>query len=152
MVDAGAISMATLDAAVSHTLTAMFGFGLIASPRPTTIQADVAPAADAHVALQAAEDSMVLLKNKGHALPLTPATRTIAVIGSDAGPAATTSGRGSSQVRASLGCQPHPCSQGCAREKRPDHLHAGRFAVALAPPHSGQGPHRHPAAHPDADP
>ena len=101
LVDTGAISTATLDAAVAHTLTAMFAFGLIASPRPVTIHADVASTAHTKVALEAAEDSMVLLKNKGHVLPLTPATGSIAVIGSDAGPAATTSGRGSSQVRAS---------------------------------------------------
>jgi beta-glucosidase len=100
LVDTRAISMASLDDAVTHTLTAMFAFGLISSPRPTTIHADVASTAHAKVALRAAEDSMVLLKNKGHVLPLTPASRSIAVIGSDAGPAATTSGRGSSQVRA----------------------------------------------------
>ncbi len=134
LVDAGAISMATLDAAVSHTLTAMFGFGLIASPRPVTIHADVAPAADAHVALQAAEDSMVLLKNKGHALPLTPATRTIAVIGSDAGPAATTSGRGSSQVRASSVVSPiHALRAALGRSARITYTPADSPRLSLPP-------------------
>jgi beta-glucosidase len=100
LVDTGAISMAALDAAVTHTLTAMFAFGLVAAPRPATTRADVASTAHANVALRAAEDSMVLLKNDGGVLPLGPATRSIAVIGSDAGSDATTSGRGSSQVRA----------------------------------------------------
>ncbi len=100
LVNTGAIPMADLDAAVTHTLTAMFAFGLIASPRVPTMHDDVASTAHADVALTAAEDSMVLLKNNRHVLPLTPTTRSIAVIGSDAGNEATTSGRGSSQVRA----------------------------------------------------
>jgi beta-glucosidase len=101
LVQTGGIPMAALDAAVTHTLTAMFAFGLIASPRPPTIGARVASPAHLDVALRAAEQSMVLLKDKGHVLPLTPATPSIAVIGSDAGAEATTTGRGSSQVRAS---------------------------------------------------
>jgi beta-glucosidase len=43
----------------------------------------------------------VLLKNNNAILPLSPGTSSVAVIGSDAGSQATTSGRGSSQVRAS---------------------------------------------------
>ncbi len=100
LVDTGAIPMSALDAAVSHTLTAMFAFGLIASPRPVTVQANVASTAHGSVALRAAEASMVLLKNQRNVLPLTAGTRSVAVIGSDAGTEATTSGRGSSQVRA----------------------------------------------------
>lgn len=100
LVDTGAIPMSALDAAVTHTLTVMFAFGLIASPRSPSLHTDVASTAHSNVALQAAEDSMVLLKNKGNVLPLQPAPRSVAVIGSDAGPEATTSGRGSSQVRA----------------------------------------------------
>jgi beta-glucosidase len=101
LVDTGAIPMASLNAAVAHTLTAMFAFGLITSPRAPTMHANVASAGHSDVARRAAEESMVLLKNRGGVLPLTPAIRSVAVIGSDAGPQATTSGRGSSQVRPS---------------------------------------------------
>ncbi len=101
LVNAGAIPVNDLDAAVTSTLRAMFAFGLVAQPRPPMIHANATSAAHTAVALWGAESSMVLLKDQGAVLPLSSATRSIAVIGSDAGSQATTSGRGSSQVRAS---------------------------------------------------
>jgi beta-glucosidase len=101
LVDTGAITITDLNAAVTSILRAMFAFGLIAQPRPPAIHANATSAAHAAVALWAAESSMVLLKNRGAVLPLSPAPRSVAVIGSDGGSQATTSGRGSSQVRAS---------------------------------------------------
>ncbi len=101
LVHAGAIPIADLDAAVTYTLAAMFAFNLIASPHPPAATAEASPAVDAQTALSAAESSMVLLKNHGNVLPLSPGTRSVAVIGSDASTQALTTGRGSSQVRSS---------------------------------------------------
>jgi beta-glucosidase len=133
LVDTGAIPMSALDAAVTHTLTAMFAFGLIASPRPATVQADVASTTHESVALQAAEASMVLLKNQHNVLPLAPATRSVAVIGSDAGPQATTSGRGSSQVRASSVVTPISALQAALKGTRVTYTPADSPRLSLPP-------------------
>jgi beta-glucosidase len=101
LVRTAAIPMANLDAAVAYTLQTLFAFGLVAAPRTPSPSAVVTSPAHRAVALSAAESSMVLLKNQGAVLPLTAAARSVAVIGSDAGADATTSGRGSSQVVAS---------------------------------------------------
>ena len=101
MVQTGAMPLNDLNSAVTSTLRAMFAYGLIAQPRPPTIHANATSAAHSAVALWAAESSMVLLKDKDGILPLSPTPGSVAVIGSDAGSQATTSGRGSSQVRAS---------------------------------------------------
>ena len=102
LVETGAIPMADLDAAVTHTLTAMFAFGLIASPRPPDHRRPCGHHRRTWTwPCERPSSSMVLLKDKDHVLPLSPATPSVAVIGSDAGAEATTTGRGSSQVRAS---------------------------------------------------
>ena len=101
LVSAGVLPANELNSAVTSTLRAMFAFGLVGQPRPPAIHANATSAAHNAVALWAAESSMVLLKDEGAVLPLSPATRSVAVIGSDAGPQATTTGHGSSQVRAS---------------------------------------------------
>ncbi len=100
LVSTGVIPIANLDSAVASVLQAMFAYGLIAQPLPTTIHAKATSAGHSAVALSAAESSMVLLKDRGGILPLSSDVRSVAVIGSDAGAQATTSGRGSSQVRA----------------------------------------------------
>jgi beta-glucosidase len=101
LVSTGLVPMTDLDAAVTSTLRAMFAYGLIAEPRAPAIHANATSPAHSAVALWAAESSMVLLKNNDGLLPLSPTVGSVAVIGSDAGTQATTSGRGSSQVRAS---------------------------------------------------
>jgi beta-glucosidase len=97
----GAIHMTDIDTAVTAILKMMFAYGLIASPRPLAITADASTAEHRAVALSAAERSMVLLKNQRQVLPLTANTRSVAVIGADAGANAVTRGRGSAQVIAS---------------------------------------------------
>jgi beta-glucosidase len=101
LVSTGVIPMTDLNSAVTSTLQAMFAYGLIAQPRPPSIHTNAISAAHTAVALLAAESSMVLLKDTGGILPLSPDIKSVAVIGSDAGAQATTTGRGSSQVRAS---------------------------------------------------
>jgi beta-glucosidase len=101
LVRSGAIHMTDIDAAVTAILKMMFAYGLIASPRPLAITADSSTAEHRAVALSAAERSMVLLKNQGQILPLTASTRSVAVIGADAGADTVTRGRGSAQVIAS---------------------------------------------------
>ncbi|HUJ64884.1 MAG TPA: glycoside hydrolase family 3 C-terminal domain-containing protein, partial [Acidimicrobiales bacterium] len=101
LVGTGTIPMSNLNSAVESTLRAMFAYGLIAHPRPAAVDTTATSPAHSAAALWAAEESMVLLKNNSAILPLSPAIRSVAVIGADAGGQATTSGRGSSQVRAS---------------------------------------------------
>jgi beta-glucosidase len=100
LVSTGVIPVADLDSAVASTLQAMFAFGLIAQPRPATIHSNATSTLHTATALSAADSSMVLLKDRGGILPLSSDVKSVAVIGSDAGSQATTSGRGSSQVRA----------------------------------------------------
>jgi beta-glucosidase len=101
LVRTGTIHMTDIDTAVTAILKMMFAYGLIASPRSLAITADASDAEHRAVALSAAERSMVLLKNQGQVLPLTASTRSVAVIGADAGANAVTRGRGSAQVIAS---------------------------------------------------
>jgi beta-glucosidase len=100
LVGTGALTPADLDTAVEQVLTPMFAFGLIAHPRKPNIHANAVTPAHTAVALSSAERSMVLLKDDNHVLPLASGTSSVAVIGSDGGPEATTRGVGSSQVLA----------------------------------------------------
>lgn len=94
--------VADLNRAVTSVLTQMFAFGLIAHPRPVIITATATTPAHAQVALDAAEASVVLLKNAGSVLPLQPSIHSVAVIGDDALREAQSTGDGSSRVRASF--------------------------------------------------
>ena len=94
--------VADLNRAVVAVLTKMFAFGLIAHPRPVVIAAPASTPAHEKVALDAAEESVVLLKNAGPVLPLEPTIRSVAVIGTDAVRQAQSTGDGSSRVRASF--------------------------------------------------
>lgn len=90
----GDLPPARLDAMAHRILRTMFALGVIDDP-PVPEPLDAA--ADARVAQQAEEAGIVLLRNAGDLLPLSPGLRRIAVIGghSDVG---VLSGGGSSQV------------------------------------------------------
>ncbi|MDU0348929.1 glycoside hydrolase family 3 N-terminal domain-containing protein [Actinomyces sp. MRS3W] len=79
----GLIDAAAIDAAARRVLTAKFRLGLFEQPfgaAPETAQAVLADPSHRRLARQAAERSLVLLKNDG-ALPLTASARRIAVLG-----------------------------------------------------------------------
>jgi beta-glucosidase len=83
-VRAGKMPVATLDQAVLRILTAKFRMGLFERPFIDEAAAKTVLADPAHrdVAQVAAERALVLLKNEGNALPLTPgADKRVAVIG-----------------------------------------------------------------------
>lgn len=92
------LRVADLNHAVRAVLATMFKFGLIARPIRLALGANVATPSHAVVALRAAESSVVLLKNSRSVLPLSSATRSIAVIGVDAAQSPQVSGGGSSAV------------------------------------------------------
>jgi beta-glucosidase len=92
---------AAVDAAVESVLTQMFAHGLIGRLLKGTPGTKVDTVGHTAVARQDAERAVVLLRNRGGALPLNPAKlRSIAVIGSAAYDAPVTAGHGSSHVRA----------------------------------------------------
>ncbi|MHB2027225.1 MAG: beta-glucosidase H [Acidimicrobiales bacterium] len=92
------LSERTLNHAVLRILNEMFAYGLIAHPRYEAPFANAATPAHAAIALKAAEESAVLLKNTMSTLPLATNTSSVAVIGPDASTAPITTGDGSSQV------------------------------------------------------
>jgi beta-glucosidase len=98
LVRSGELRVSALDSAVKRILAPMFAFGLIAHPRRLAVDAPAVTAGHTAVALSAAERSMVLLKNQGNVLPLSPNLPSVAVIGTDAGRAARTAGFGSAHV------------------------------------------------------
>jgi beta-glucosidase len=95
-VKAGTISEATLDDNVGRILRVIFLSGIF--DHPHVGGGEVNTPAQAAVALQAAKESIVLLKNTGHLLPLNAKKiKSIAVIGPNAA-VARTGGGGSSLV------------------------------------------------------
>jgi beta-glucosidase len=92
------LPVSDLNRAVAAILTQMFAYGVIAHPRdPNVYTVTTTPAHDA-VALRAAEESVVLLKNEDDVLPLSASTSSIAVIGTDASESPVNTGFGSSRV------------------------------------------------------
>ncbi len=82
----GKISEATIDQRVSDVLRVKFLLGLFDHPYvKDPAAADKIVHSDAHkkLALQAAHESMILLKNEGGLLPLKKTLKTVAVIGPD---------------------------------------------------------------------
>jgi beta-glucosidase len=101
LMNSGQLAATTLRAGVRRVLTSMFAYGLITHPRTLNLNAPATNQADQNVALQAARQSIVLLKNTPGVLPLGPSLGSLAVIGVGAYDAVTTRGGGSSGVHAS---------------------------------------------------
>jgi beta-glucosidase len=80
----GKITMAQLNTAVRHVLTLKYLAGMFSDPYPgSTTRVASSELAPAHLqaARTMADESMVLLNNNNHALPLSPSTSSIAVVG-----------------------------------------------------------------------
>jgi beta-glucosidase len=84
----GKISEAEIDTAVKRLFTARFKLGMFDPPGSVPYAKIGFPENNTpehrQTALMAARESMVLLKNEGHILPLSASTKTIAVIGPNA--------------------------------------------------------------------
>ena len=84
----GLVTEAEVDVSVKRLFTARYRMGLFDDPVKMPYAAvpfsEVGSAAHQALALKAARESMVLLKNEGNILPLKQTTRTIAVIGPNA--------------------------------------------------------------------
>jgi beta-glucosidase len=82
----GLVPTAEIDAAVSRVLRAKFDLGLFEHPYVDPDEAAAVNGSAEHRALarQAARESIVLLKNDAHVLPLAATLRSVAVIGEDA--------------------------------------------------------------------
>ncbi|HEX3792055.1 MAG TPA: glycoside hydrolase family 3 C-terminal domain-containing protein, partial [Pseudonocardiaceae bacterium] len=96
----GQVSQATINDHVRRILTSMFAAGLFDTTQTGTTTSVVTSDAHTAVAKQVAEEGSVLLKNSNTTLPIGSATKSIAVIGDDAGPNAMTAGNGSAHVNA----------------------------------------------------
>ncbi|MCX6306658.1 MAG: glycoside hydrolase family 3 C-terminal domain-containing protein [Bacteroidetes bacterium] len=82
----GTVRQGAIDSAVTRVLLAKFELGLFENPWVDTAESTSPIALKDHreTALQAARESIVLLKNDGNILPVSPGMKTIAVIGTDA--------------------------------------------------------------------
>ncbi|MBN2354754.1 glycoside hydrolase family 3 C-terminal domain-containing protein [candidate division KSB1 bacterium] len=85
-VQEGLVSEATLDEAVLRVLEVKFRIGLFEEPYADPLEAERINDSPEHrnLALQAARESIVLLKNEGQLLPLSRTIKHLAVIGPDA--------------------------------------------------------------------
>ncbi len=82
-VEAGTVTMETIDAAVRRVLSAKFEIGLFENPYPDDALLATSlhqPKADA-LNHKMAQEGIILLKNENHALPLTDSAGKIAVLG-----------------------------------------------------------------------
>jgi beta-glucosidase len=82
----GRVDSARLNEAVGRVLRAKFELGLFEHPYidEKAVARSIDPAAQKALARKAAQESIVLLKNEKKVLPLSPAVKTIAVIGEEA--------------------------------------------------------------------
>jgi beta-glucosidase len=106
LVRAGKLPVSALDRAVRQILATMFAYGLIAHPRQVALIKPATTPTHTSRALNAAEESVVLLKNRRAVLPLAANLASLAVIGTDASSLAQTSGEGSSEVKSSFSVTP----------------------------------------------
>lgn len=97
-IKAGKVPRQRLDEMARRILTQAFRFGLFDAPARGRADAEASTSAHMQVALRAAEEGTVLLKNARGLLPLDGADRTIAVIGAGAGFDTLTHGGGSAAV------------------------------------------------------
>lgn len=98
-VQSGAVKQSTIDDKVLRILRVALRYGWLDRPQ-LDLNESTYSVADRAVALQGALESITLLKNEGHTLPLDAAKiKTIAIIGPDAWPAVP-GGGGSSQASA----------------------------------------------------
>jgi beta-glucosidase len=107
-VERGAVQESLVNDKVRRILRAMFAIGLIPGPWASTLQPPTGPQNPAHraLALKLAQDSLVLLKNVKHALPIEPKKiRSIALIGPNA-MEVRTGGGGSSHVSPTIATSP----------------------------------------------
>jgi beta-glucosidase len=83
LVNSGKVSMATINNDVRHVLTLKYLAGLFANPLtdPARVQTAELTPANLAAARTMADESMVLLNNNGHALPLSTSVPSIAVVG-----------------------------------------------------------------------
>ena len=99
LVHEGRLPLGAVDTAVTKVLTEMFAHGLVGRPSPGTPDAPVDSPAHTAFALESAEQSAVLLKDRPTVLPLSgERSRSVAVIGADAGTTPVSTGFGSSRV------------------------------------------------------
>ncbi len=96
----GTLSTSVLRRAVTSIVSEMFAYGLITHPRSLANAARATTSEHVQVALRAARQGIVLLKNTNNVLPLA-GTGSVAVIGVDAREGVLTRGGGSSGVHAS---------------------------------------------------
>ncbi|MEO6857532.1 MAG: glycoside hydrolase family 3 N-terminal domain-containing protein [Solirubrobacteraceae bacterium] len=82
-VRAGRISMATLDNSVRHVLTLKYLAGMFAHPYtdPNRVKTAELTPSNLAAARRSADESMVLLANQNHALPLSGGLHSVAVVG-----------------------------------------------------------------------
>jgi beta-glucosidase len=92
------LPVSDLNRAVRLILGEMFSYGLIAHPRDPNVDTLTSTSAHNSVALRAAEESVVLLKNTDNVLPISSSASSIAVIGVDASTSTVNTGFGSSRV------------------------------------------------------
>jgi beta-glucosidase len=97
-VSAGTIPHSVLNTMVARMLTEMFRFNLFAAPPTGTTAATVTSPAHQNLSNQVADQSAVLLKNRGGTLPLSSRQRSIAVIGPAASAQPIYGGGGSAAV------------------------------------------------------
>lgn len=86
LVKAGTLPVRYIDTAVSRILSAKFAIGLFEHPYPNLkgLTSDIHTPQSVQLALDIARESIVLLKNEDHLLPLKGSIRSIAVIGPNA--------------------------------------------------------------------
>jgi len=107
-VQAGQVSMSTINTLVGETLTQMFRFGLFNRQPTGTTSSVVDTPAHAAFSLKVAEEGTVLLKNSGGLLPFGSSTGSVAVIGTQAGSDPTQTAGGSANVIAPF--ETSPCT------------------------------------------